>query len=123
MIVSLEKSKWIEGLDSGTLYHSFIFLFLELLFKMLLQLESDGKVLRIKVGCLSPTMTHLFFTDDILIFCKAMKEEVSNVFRCLNQYCDWTNQAFNLLNQGVSFHSLFLEILSQTLKALLERTS
>lgn len=56
---------------------------LELLSRMLYRLEEEGKIQEIRIGRSSPTILHLFFDDDLLIFCNANGENVSHIDECL----------------------------------------
>lgn len=61
-----------RGIRQGDPLSPFLFvLFLELLSRMLLKLEADGDIQGIKLNRLAPSITHLLFADDILIFCEA----------------------------------------------------
>lgn len=42
---------------------------------------------RCEINRLSLSVTHLFFVNDLLIFCRANAEEVDKVVKCLRQYC------------------------------------
>lgn len=67
-------------------------MFAELLSRLLYKLEAEGKIHGIKLGRNGPMITHLFFTADILIFCRANKKEALAVTKCVQPYCDWTGQ-------------------------------
>ncbi|XP_048324699.2 uncharacterized protein LOC125421031 [Ziziphus jujuba] len=62
---------------------------------MLFKLERDGKIHGIKIGRTGPTISHLFFADDILLFCRANSDEVNEIKNCLNLYCKWSGQRIN----------------------------
>lgn len=75
------------------LLSSFLFIFyFKLLSRMLLKLEREGKLHRIKIRISNPTISHLLFTDNILLFCKKNLEEVREVINCLNLFCSWSGQ-------------------------------
>lgn len=80
-------------------------LFLELLSKMISKMENDGKIQGIKIGRLAPTISHIFFADDILIFCNANVNQVEKIINCLETFCSWTGQSFNPAKSRYFFSS------------------
>lgn len=69
-----------RGLRQGDPISPYLFILLsELLSKMLLKLESEGKIQGVKFGRIGPALSHLFFADDIMIFCKANVENVTEI--------------------------------------------
>lgn len=70
---------------------SFLFAVLfELFSTMLFQLETNRKIHGVNISRLTPSITNIFFVDDLLIFCRANTEGVGKVVKCLRQYCSWT---------------------------------
>lgn len=78
-------------------------LFLEILSRMINKLETDGDIQSIKVARLATSISHLFFANDILIFCKASVEQASKIINCLETLCAWTGQSFNPAKSGCFF--------------------
>lgn len=64
-----------------------------------IQKELNG----IKVSQSSPTISHLMYADDVVIYCKATKGEVNSVCRLLRQYCRATGQEINWGKSAVHF--------------------
>lgn len=62
---------------------------------MLNKAESNGSLHGLKVALSAPSVTHLMFADDLLIFCKANVEQVGvskNVFSEFQKVSDqWIN--------------------------------
>lgn len=56
-----------------------------------------------KLGHVFPSISHLLFADNILIFYRANLEEVRHVQRCIQLYCKWTGQPFNRKKSGCFF--------------------
>lgn len=51
---------------------------------MLLQrLENEGKIHGVKVTRESPSISHLMYSDDLVIFCRANMEEAEEISKCL----------------------------------------
>lgn len=95
-----------RGIRQGDPLSPFLFvLFLEILSRMITKLEDDGKIQGIKVARLAPSITYLFFADDILILCKASPIQAAKVISCLENFCDWTGQNFNPAKFGCFFSS------------------
>ncbi|XP_060671343.1 uncharacterized protein LOC132803112 [Ziziphus jujuba] len=91
-------------LRQGDLISSFLFIILmELLSKMLLKWERDGKINGVKLGRQASSIIHLLFADDLLIFCRANMDEVKNVYQCLQLFYKWIGQAFNKEKSGCFF--------------------
>ncbi|XP_071918961.1 uncharacterized protein [Coffea arabica] len=58
-----------------------------------------------KISRTGPSMTHLFFADDSLIFCKAEREEASELIQILRKYEKGFGQSINLEKSSVFFSS------------------
>lgn len=48
--------------------------------------NSRGNFHGLKVGRYSPSISHLFFVDDTIIFSRAMSREVETVLQCIHSY-------------------------------------
>lgn len=60
-----------------------------------------GKIQGIQLGQGGPKLTHLFFTDDVLLFGKATVENMYQLVEVLNIYTKATGQRINLAKSGV----------------------
>ncbi|KAL5566792.1 hypothetical protein UlMin_029956 [Ulmus minor] len=76
--------------------------------------------IKITPGC--PSISHLFFADDSLIFCKAKLSEATHLKSCLNSYAKASDQlinfdksAFSFINQ-VQSHELYLRLPTFSMK-------
>lgn len=67
---------------------------------MFLKLEIDGSIQSVKSGHSGPAVTHLLFANDILICCRANRENIIAVAKCLAKNCKWTGQLINLEKSG-----------------------
>lgn len=54
-------------------------------------------------GKAGPALSHLFFADDNVIFCRANKENEVEINKCLEKYCKWTGQYINVEKSGCFF--------------------
>lgn len=43
----------------------------------------------------APSISHLFFADDLMLFCRANRSEVLKLKQCLNTFEKWTGQLIN----------------------------
>lgn len=93
-----------RGIQQGDPISPFLFvIFLELIFRMLAKLKNDGDIQGIKIGRTAPPISHLFFTNDIFIFCKASVDQTTKVINCLEKSYSWTSQSFNPMKIGCFF--------------------
>lgn len=86
-----------RGLRQGDPLSPFLLIIMtELMSRMLFKWENEKRFNGVKLGPNSPSISHLLFTDDLIIFCRAnVEEEVRSIKRCLQLYCKWTGQEFN----------------------------
>ena len=47
----------------------------------------------VKVANCAPTISRLFYVDDVMLFCNARMTEVRGLMNCLNTYCEWSGAA------------------------------
>ena len=63
----------------------------------------------------APKISKLFYTDDVILFCKAKLAEVDSLMKCLNSYCLWSGQSISLEKTGVfASKGVHAHFLSQT---------
>lgn len=93
-----------RGIRQGDPLFYFLFIILlELLSRMLYKLEEEGKIQGIKIGRSNLAILHLFFVDDLMIFCRANGENVTHIAECLSQFCKWTGQLISVSKSGCVF--------------------
>ena len=54
-----------------------------------------------KVANCAPTISRLFYVDDVMLFCNARMTQVRALMNCLNTYCEWSRQCFFVEKIGV----------------------
>ncbi|XP_072975147.1 uncharacterized protein [Typha angustifolia] len=71
-------------------------------------LENDMKLNRIRgirITRIAPPISHLMFTNDLLLFGVANEKETTNIKASLNLYCTWSGQAINFEKLAIQFSS------------------
>nr|XP_027122295.1 uncharacterized protein LOC113739247 [Coffea arabica] len=75
-------------------------------FSNLLKQAEDGKrILGMKISRNGSSLTHLFFADDSLVFCKADRDEANELCQILRKYEKASGQVINLEKSSVFFSS------------------
>lgn len=97
--ITLERDIW----QGDPLFPFLFIIFMELLSRMLYKDEEDGKINCIKISRTSLPISHLLFSDDIMLFCRADKDNANQIARCLELFCCWTGQAINFPKSGCLF--------------------
>lgn len=62
--------------------HLFI-ISVEVLSWLLLRAEENGRIHEIQIGRNVPSLSHLMFADDMIVFCHANSDEVNHVMACI----------------------------------------
>ena len=70
---------------------------------MLAQAERNKRLTGMKISRHGPSITHLFFADDSLIFCKADKTQAEEVIGILKMYERGSGQMINMDKSSVFF--------------------
>ena len=109
-----------RGLRQGDPLSPYLFLLCTEAFSALIDDASNRQKLNgvsICRGC--PSVTHLFFADDSLLFCKADRGEVSKLLEILELYEAASRQKINIEKSSVTFsHNTSLETRNEVLGTL-----
>ena len=81
--------------QKGPLSHFLFILGSEVLFRLINREEVADSLHRIKISRHSPSISHLLFADDLMIFAKAKANEASSILKCLRKYEEWSGQKVN----------------------------
>ena len=108
-----------RGLRQGDPLSFYLFLLCMEAFSALIADASNRQSLnRVSIyrGC--PRVTHLFFADDSLLFCKVERREISKLVEILELYEAASGQKINTKKSSVTFsHNTPLETRSEVLKS------
>ncbi|KAM1733471.1 hypothetical protein ACFX11_019070 [Malus domestica] len=97
-----------RGLRQGDPMSPFLFLICAKGFSALLRMrEEHGSIHGVRVAPSGVALTHLFFADDAIIFCKAKDEEVLLVMDVLKCYADASSQVINRDKSSLYFGANF----------------
>jgi hypothetical protein len=93
-----------RGLRQGDPISPYLFLICaEVLSSLLFQAERKGVISGVPTSPRGPRISHLFFADDSLVFCKANLVEWRRILRILGTYEARSGQKVNLMKTSVYF--------------------
>ncbi|XP_027177900.1 uncharacterized protein LOC113777055 [Coffea eugenioides] len=93
-----------RGLRQGDPLSPFLFLICAKGFSTLLnQAVRQGKLTDLQLSSGGPRLSHIFFADDSLIFCKAKEEEAVQLMKVLRQYGEASGQLINTEKSSIFF--------------------
>jgi hypothetical protein len=70
---------------------------------LIYQLQTNNKIKGIAIATNAPHITHLFFADDSILFCRAKTDEANNLMSALNEYQRISGQQINLSKSAMTF--------------------
>uniref|UniRef100_A0A803Q136 Reverse transcriptase domain-containing protein n=1 Tax=Cannabis sativa TaxID=3483 RepID=A0A803Q136_CANSA len=93
-----------RGLSQGDPLSPYLFIMCsEVLSKLVCNAEAKGELTGIKVGRNAMPITHLFYADDAIFYCKANNRETVNLLACFEKYESWSGQCISRKKSGVVF--------------------
>ena len=99
-----ESFKPSRGLRQGDLLPPYLFILGQEILSRLLDHELSLKnVSGIKTSIRGPTISHVMYADDIVLFSKATRRDAATLMKTLDKYCKWSGQAINMGKSGVYF--------------------
>ena len=80
-----------RGLRQGDSLSSYLFILGQEILSRMLDSELRKKNLcGIKTSISGPTITHVMYADDIILFSKASRKDATTISRILEKYCSWS---------------------------------
>ncbi|KAL0014160.1 hypothetical protein SO802_001229 [Lithocarpus litseifolius] len=109
-----------RGLRQGDPLSPFLFLLCtEGLHGLISKAASNGDIHGFSLCKRGPKLTHLFFADDCLLFCRAIPEECSKVLEILSLYEEVLGQKLNREKTALFFSKAVTEANRQIIKGIL----
>lgn len=95
-----------KGLYQGDPLSPYLFLlYAESLSSLLSKAQEEGRLHGVLICMRAPTISHLLFADDSLLFCRANQEEVQVVIEVLQTYAASSGQCINFEKFSIYFSS------------------
>ena len=102
-----ESFKPLRGLCQGDPLSPYLFILCQdVLSRLIDQQFSLGNILGVRMNVSGPTITHVMFADDLMLFARANRREVGILNECIETYCLWSGQNINRDKFGVIFSKL-----------------
>ncbi|XP_026384521.1 uncharacterized protein LOC113280088 [Papaver somniferum] len=93
-----------RGMRQGDTLYPYLFLFcMEALYRTLSHVEDLGIISGVQICKNDPSINHLLFADDCMVFCKANLSEAQNLKDILNLFGNTSGQLINFRKSGVFF--------------------
>ena len=93
-----------SGLRQGDPLSPFLFILgSEVFSRLMFKEERNGSIQGLRIARNCSAIHHLLFTDDLLIFGKAIVLVVASIKSCLDKYCRWSGQMINASKSSIKF--------------------
>ena len=99
-----------KGIRQGDPLSLFLFLLCtEGLHALIKHSARNGDIKGFSLCKRGPKLTHLFFADDSLLFCRSITEDCNNVLNLLSEYKSWLGQKINKDKTAIFFSKSTME--------------
>lgn len=93
-----------RGIRQGDALSSYLFILGQEILSRILDHEFCWKNINgVKASIGGPTITHVMYADDIILFSKATRNDAANIIKCIEKYCSWSGQEINWNKSGIFF--------------------
>lgn len=109
-----------RGIRQGDPLSPFLFaIYMETLSRFLFLEELHQNFRGIKIARTSPTISHLLYADDLVVYCRATSDDVNCIKFVLNKFSIWSSQVANNDKSSVHFSAnVYLSLKSELLHIL-----
>ena len=102
-----DQFKHGSGLRQRDPLSSYLFILgQKVLLRMLDKELCSSNISSIKASARGPTVTHVMYADNIVLFSKATRKDVEILAKCLDRYCEWSGQSLNRGKSGIFFPNI-----------------
>lgn len=104
LLINGKCSDWIMakcGFRQGCPLSPYLFILCSEL--MSLACRNAGSTIGVPIARGGPSVSHLLYADDILVFAEASMTAAKNIATILGNYCAWTGQRVNVMKSAVMF--------------------
>ncbi|XP_019152396.1 PREDICTED: uncharacterized protein LOC109149189 [Ipomoea nil] len=100
----LERFKPERGVRQGDSISPYLFvLCIERLGHIITEAVTQGSWKGIKVSRNGPSISHLFFADDMVLFAEANESQICTIMNCLDRFCKSSGQKVNKIKSNIFF--------------------
>ena len=93
-----------RGLRQGDPLSPYLFILGQEVLSRLIEHELKLRnVAGIKTSISGPTISHVMYADDVVLFSKAFSKDAESLVKSLEKYCRWSGQSINRNKSGVYF--------------------
>lgn len=109
-----------RGIRQGDPLSPYLFiLYAEILSGLIAKGQQDGKIHSINIASKAPSMSHLLYVDDSILFCRANPEEAQEILNILNTYQAASGQRVNMEKSEMVFTPNTSITIKQQVQAIL----